>query len=75
MSGTDSVTKFIRDPIHDLIRIEDRFILQLLDTVAMQRLRRIRQLGMAYLVYPGAEHSRFTHSLVSIILRAGPSTS
>ena len=63
MSGTDSVTKFIRDPIHDLIRIEDRFILQLLDTAAMQRLRRIRQLGMAYLVYPGAEHSRFTHSL------------
>ena len=63
MSGTDSVTKFIRDPIHDIIRIEDKFILQLLDTAAMQRLRRIRQLGMAHLVYPGAEHSRFTHSL------------
>lgn len=63
MSGTDRATKFIRDPIHDVIRIEDRFILQLLDTAAMQRLRRIRQLGMAYLVYPGAEHSRFTHSL------------
>ena len=63
MPSANSVNKFIRDPIHDIIRIEDHFILELLDTAAMQRLRRIRQLGLAWLVYPGAEHSRFTHSL------------
>ena len=63
MPSASSVNKFIRDPIHDIIRIEDPFILELLDTAAMQRLRRIRQLGLAWLVYPGAEHSRFTHSL------------
>ena len=63
MPSASSVNKFIRDPIHDIIRIEDQFILELLDTAAMQRLRRIRQLGLAWLVYPGAEHSRFTHSL------------
>ena len=63
MPSENSVNKFIRDPIHDIIRIEDQFILELLDTAPVQRLRRIRQLGLAYLVYPGAEHSRFTHSL------------
>jgi HD superfamily phosphohydrolase len=55
--------KVIRDPVHDIIRIEDEFILDLVNSSAMQRLRRIRQLGLAWLVYPGAEHSRFTHSL------------
>ncbi|HEU5314912.1 MAG TPA: HD domain-containing protein [Chloroflexota bacterium] len=55
--------KFILDPIHGLIRIEQDYMLRLLDTPAVQRLRRIRQLGMAGLVYPGAEHSRLTHSL------------
>lgn len=63
MSSANSVKKFIRDPIHDIIPIKDQFILDLLATPAMQRLRRIRQLGLAWLVYPGAEHSRFTHSL------------
>lgn len=55
--------KFIRDPIHDLIRIENKLILKVLDSAPMQRLRNIRQLGFASKVYPGAEHSRFTHSL------------
>lgn len=65
MPDESRVLKFVRDPVHDIIRIQvrDRFILELLDTVPMQRLRRIRQLGLTSLVYPGAEHSRFTHSL------------
>ena len=55
--------KFIRDPVHNLIRIEDRFILDLIDTPEFQRLRRITQLGLASLVYPGSTHTRFSHSI------------
>lgn len=57
--------KVLRDAVHDLISLEseDQFILDLIDTKEFQRLRRIRQLGLAYFVYPSAEHSRFVHSL------------
>ena len=55
--------KIIRDPVHDIIRIQDRLLLELVDTPPLQRLRRVRQLGLACLVFPGAEHSRFTHVL------------
>ena len=55
-------SKIIRDPLHDLIRVEPPAV-ALIDTSAFQRLRRIRQLGLAMFVYPGAEHSRFTHSV------------
>lgn len=54
--------KVIKDPIHNIIEVEGK-ILDLLDTRVMQRLRRVKQLGTACLVYPAAEHSRFTHSL------------
>ena len=54
--------KVIRDPIHGYIEIDDLAI-AIIDTVEMQRLRRIRQLGFSYLVYPGANHTRFEHSL------------
>jgi hypothetical protein len=54
--------KIIRDPVYDIIEIEEK-ALALLNTKAMQRLRRIKQLGVAWMVYPAAEHSRFTHSL------------
>jgi len=56
------MTKTIKDPIHDHIRV-DGFALDLLDTPEMQRLRHVRQLGTAYLVYPSANHTRFEHSL------------
>ncbi len=52
----------VRDPIHGSIRIED-WTLPLVDNPVFQRLRRIQQLGTAHLVYPGARHSRFEHSL------------
>lgn len=52
----------IRDPIHGYIEI-DELAIEIIDTVEMQRLRRIRQLGFSYLVYPGANHTRFEHSL------------
>ncbi len=55
--------KVFRDPIHDLIRLEDQFILDLIDTKEFQRLRRIKQLGLSHFVYPGAQHTRFEHSL------------
>ncbi|MFZ2070499.1 MAG: HD domain-containing protein [Halobacteriota archaeon] len=54
--------KVIRDPIHGYIEI-DELAIAILDTVELQRLRRIRQLGFSYLVYPGANHTRFEHSL------------
>ncbi|MGH7657488.1 MAG: HD domain-containing protein, partial [Gemmatimonadales bacterium] len=41
----------------------DRVAMQILDTPTVQRLRYIRQLGHAFLVYPGATHSRFEHAL------------
>src|SRR5437773_9574629 len=57
--------KVFRDPVHQLIRIapEDSYILDLVDTPEFQRLRRIRQLGVSWLTYHGAEHTRFVHSL------------
>ncbi len=54
--------KIIQDPIHGSIKIED-WLLKIIDTPPFQRLRRISQLGFANLVYPGANHTRFEHSL------------
>ncbi len=54
--------KVIRDPIHDYIEL-DELALALVETPPVQRLRRIRQLGFSNLVYPGANHTRFEHSL------------
>ncbi len=52
----------IRDPIWNTIRV-DPVAVQIIDTAAFQRLRYIRQLGLAHLVYPGATHTRFDHAL------------
>jgi HD superfamily phosphohydrolase len=59
--------KRIFDPIHHFIELEDAEVL-LLDAAPLQRLRRLRQLGLAYLAFPGAEHSRFTHGLGALAL-------
>jgi HD superfamily phosphohydrolase len=60
--------KIIRDPVHDVIAFRtghpiDALLFRLLNAAEFQRLRRIRQLGMAHLAYPGADHSRYSHSL------------
>ena len=60
-------TKRIYDPIHNFIELDEAEI-ALLDTPVLQRLRRLRQLGLAYLVFPGAEHSRFSHALGALAM-------
>jgi len=52
----------IRDPIHNFVTLHDKQI-KLVGTRALQRLRGIRQLALANLVYPGAVHTRFDHTL------------
>jgi HD superfamily phosphohydrolase len=56
----------LRDPIHGLIAFEseeDAIVTRLLGTREVQRLRRIRQLGLTSFAFPGAEHTRFSHAL------------
>jgi hypothetical protein len=56
----------LRDPVHGLIAFEgeaERVVATLLDTREVQRLRRVRQLGLTSFVFPGAEHSRFAHAV------------
>ncbi len=54
--------KVVLDPVHGYIELDD-LAQDLLSTPQMQRLRRVKQLGFSNLVYPGANHSRFEHSL------------
>ena len=55
--------KVFKDPIHSFVLVTDMLIWQLIETPEFQRLRRIKQLGGTHIVYPTAEHSRFSHSL------------
>jgi uncharacterized protein len=60
--------RIYRDPVHNIIRLrtdtdEGRLMVRLVDSEEFQRLRRIKQLGLALYTYQGAEHSRFTHSI------------
>jgi hypothetical protein len=59
--------KRIFDPIHRFIEL-DAGEVALLEAPAVQRLRRLRQLGLAYLAFPSAEHSRFTHALGALAI-------
>ena len=65
--------KIYRDSVHNIIRLkaddaEGKLLVRLIDTAEFQRMRRIRQLGLAYFAYQSAEHSRFTHSLGALHL-------
>jgi HD superfamily phosphohydrolase len=54
--------KFIKDPVHGYVEVEAG-LLPVLDSPPVQRLRHVKQLGFSCLVYPGANHTRFEHSL------------
>lgn len=54
--------KIIRDAVHGDIFVEDKF-LKIIDTPEFQRMRRIKQLSVANIVFPSADHTRFSHSL------------
>jgi HD superfamily phosphohydrolase len=55
--------KIFNDPIYGFIHISDESIFDIIEHPYFQRLRRINQLGLTYLVYPGATHTRFQHSM------------
>ncbi|MDR3339950.1 MAG: HD domain-containing protein [Candidatus Symbiothrix sp.] len=59
----DNKRKIINDPVFGFINIPDEFIYRIINHPYLQRLNRIKQLGLAFYVYPGAVHSRFHHSL------------
>ena len=55
--------KIINDPVHGFIAVPNSLLYDLIQHPYFQRLSRIKQLGMSYMVYPGAQHTRFLHSL------------
>src|SRR5690606_19872721 len=61
--------KIIKDPVHGYVETGP-LALRLLDSEVVQRLRHVTQLGFANLVYPGANHTRFEHSLGTMHLSA-----
>ena len=61
--------KIINDPVYDgFLSVEDPVILRVIEHPYFQRQRRIKQLGLTYLVYPGAMHTRFSHMLGALNL-------
>ncbi len=60
--------KIVNDPIYGFITISGSLIYNLIEHPYFQRLRRITQMGMSYLVYPGAHHTRFQHALGAMYL-------
>ena len=65
---TKNNLKIFNDPIYGFITIPNSFIFDLIESPYFQRLRRISQMGLSYLVYPGAHHTRFHHALGSLHL-------
>jgi HD superfamily phosphohydrolase len=60
---TKNKLKILNDPIYGFITIPNSLIFDLIEHKYFQRLRRITQMGMSYLVYPGAHHTRFHHAV------------
>jgi hypothetical protein len=68
MSTNINKRKIINDPVHGFIIVPTDFIFDLLEHPYIQRLRRIKQLGLTSFVYPGATHTRFQHALGAVHL-------
>lgn len=60
--------KIVNDPIYGFITIPNKLVFDLIEHRYFQRLRRISQMGLSYIVYPGANHTRFHHALGSMFL-------
>jgi len=60
--------KIINDPVFGFITIPDSFLYNLIQHPVLQRLNRIRQMGLAFFVYPGAQHTRLHHSIGAMYL-------
>ena len=60
--------KIINDPIYGFITIPNKLVFDLMEHKYFQRLRRISQMGLSYIVYPGAHHTRFHHALGAMFL-------
>ena len=58
-----SISKIINDPVYGFITLNKGILLNIVDHPYFQRLSRIKQLGLTYLVYPGAHHTRFHHAV------------
>ncbi|MBF6607240.1 MAG: HD domain-containing protein [Flavobacterium sp.] len=61
--NSQSKLKILNDPIYGFITIPNTFLYDLIQHPYFQRMRRISQMGLSYLVYPGAHHTRFHHAL------------
>ena len=61
--GISKNLKIINDPIYGFISVPNDLIYKIIEHPSFQRLRRISQMGLSYLVYPGAQHTRFHHAL------------
>ena len=55
--------KIFNDPVYGFISVPDDFVFKIIEHPSFQRLRRIKQLGLTHLVYPGALHTRFHHAM------------
>jgi HD superfamily phosphohydrolase len=60
--------KIFNDPVYGFISVNDDFIFDIIEHPFFQRLRRIKQLGLTHLVYPGALHTRFHHAMGAMFL-------
>ena len=68
MKLSNNKKKIINDPVYGFVKIPSDLIYDLIEHPYFQRLRRIKQLGLSNLVYPGALHTRFQHVIGAMSL-------